>query len=188
MTGPTSSNVAYNYGDTTPDDAQLAAAARPGAKSQLCYADAVASPVSAADVAEWVAAMKGGHGIGAVVSLLSDDEVANTYAPPGVEAAMAGAFGADNYVRFDGKRLGQGASTAAAVLGAIDARVAAGRKVLVHCWGGGGRSGLVQAAWLARRRGLSAADAAAAVVAHAKALGVPRRVDVAALEAFLATA
>lgn len=55
----------------------------------------------------------------------------------------------------------------------------------MHCWGGGGRTGLVQAAWLARTKGLSAPDAAAAVTEHAKALGVPRRVDVAALEAFL---
>jgi hypothetical protein len=61
-------------------------------------------------------------------------------------------------------------------------------QTLVHCWGGGGRTGLVQAAWLARSNGLSAADAAAAVVAHAKELGVPRRVDVAALEEFLAAA
>jgi protein-tyrosine phosphatase len=71
------------------------------------------------------------------------------------------------------------------VLAAVEGHVKARRKVLVHCWGGGGRTGLVQAAWLARAQGLSAADAAAAVTAHAKAAGVPRRVDVAALEAFL---
>jgi protein-tyrosine phosphatase len=78
-----------------------------------------------------------------------------------------------------------GAAAPAAVLAAVEGHVKARRKVLVHCWGGGGRTGLVQAAWLARAQGLSAADAAAAVTAHAKAAGVPRRVDVAALEAFL---
>ena len=61
-------------------------------------------------------------------------------------------------------------------------------QTLVHCWGGGGRTGLVQAAWLAHAEGMSAADAAAAVVAHAKKLGVPRRVDVSAVEEFLASA
>jgi protein-tyrosine phosphatase len=73
-------------------------------------------------------------------------------------------------------------------LDAIDALLASKKKVVVHCWGGGGRTGLVQAAWLARSRGLPAADAAAAVVQHAKAAGVPRRVDLRALEAFLAEA
>jgi len=81
-----------------------------------------------------------------------------------------------------------GTTSPAQLLSTIDGHVAAGRKVLVHCWGGGGRTGLVQAAWLAHAKGLSAGDAAAAVLAHAEKLGVPRRVDVAALEAFLAEA
>lgn len=185
----TSSSVPFNYGETTAQDTELVASARPGAKEQKCYDDCVKSPVAAAAVDDWVAEMRDKRGVKSVVSLLSDDEVEKTYAAePGVEAAMRGAFGSDAYVRFDGKRLGQpGGATAADVVGAIDGLIAAGKApVLVHCWGGGGRSGLVQAAWLAKKRGLSATDAAAAVAEHAKSLGVPRRVDVAALEAFLA--
>jgi hypothetical protein len=227
--------VPFNYADTTAAAPEVAGAARPGARAQRCYSDCVASPTAPDEVAEWVNAMKG-HGVAAVVSLLSADEAA-TYAAPGVDAAMRAAFGEGNYVRFNLKDAGEffwgggccisvggvgarralrapngsrarclwpwplhsprqmqnlctlprppGAASPAAVLAAIDAHVAAGRKVLVHCWGGGGRTGLVQAAWLARARGLPPAKAAAAVADYARAAGVPRRVDVPALEAFL---
>lgn len=206
--------------------------------------------------ARWVAFVKS-RGVGAVVSLLSGDEVAQTYAAPGIEAQMRAAFG-DHYHHLDLK----GSATPADVIKTIDAEIKSGHKVgfrrvvlraaadrwresrraralpcclmpcvaavcmpvavfacscsqmpataagplptpaqkvpppkraphtqtLVHCWGGGGRTGLVQAAWLVHSKGLSAADAAAAVVAHAQKLGVPRRVDVAAVEDFLKAA
>jgi len=70
--------------------------ARPGAKHQRCFAECVAEPVPAADVAGFVAFMQQ-RGVGAVVSLLSRDEVDQTYAAPGVEAAMRAAFGDGNY-------------------------------------------------------------------------------------------
>ncbi|KAI8466978.1 MAG: hypothetical protein J3K34DRAFT_432068 [Monoraphidium minutum] len=180
--GPTESDVAFNYGSTTDREAHslVCGAARPGARARRCFDECVKEPVSPAEVDEWVAFIKS-RGVGAVVSLLTADEVGRTYAPPGIEAKMAEAFGEDHYHHFD---LNGGASPAE-VLAAIEAEVAAGRKTVVHCWGGGGRTGLVQAAWLARKEELSAADAAAAVVEHAKVLGVPRRVDVAALQAFL---
>ena len=40
-----------------------------------------------------------------------------------------------------------------AVLDAIDAELAAGRAVYVHCWGGVGRTGTVVGCWLARHYG-----------------------------------
>lgn len=181
--GPTHSGVDFNFGNTGEDVSILAGSSRPGARKQLCFSDCAAKGVPPEDVAEWVAFMKE-HGVAAVVSLLSDDEV-GTYAAPCVEDAMRAAFG-DHYARFNLKD--DGAASPADVLAAIEENTKAGRKTVVHCWGGGGRTGLVQAAWLARSQGLSAADAAAAVVAYSKKQGLPRRVDVAALEAFLTAA
>jgi hypothetical protein len=227
--GPTASAVAYNYADTAADAPQVAGASRPGAKAQKCFGDCVADPVSADDVAAWVGSMKA-RDVGAVISLLNEDEIRQTYAAPGVEAAMRAAFGDANYANFSFKGPGAwsgcpdvgcppvarelgarqqvqlcfhysppnppthhrppppGAAPPASILAAVDAHVAAGRKPVIHCWGGGGRTGLVQAAWLARARGLGAAEAAAKVTEYAQQQGVPRRVDVAALEAFLADA
>lgn len=74
------------------------------------------------------------------------------------------------------------------ILGALQAAKDANEKVVVHCWGGGGRTGLVQAAWLMTEKGLSAEDAAAAVTAFAQTKGLSRRVDVEALKQFVADA
>lgn len=60
----------------------------------------------------------------------------------------------------------------------LDARVAAGRSVLVHCVGGLGRSGMVAAAWL-RSRGATS-DEALAIVRAARG---PRAVETAAQDA-----
>lgn len=59
----------------------------------------------------------------------------------------------------------------------IEAHVSAGRRVLVHCVGGLGRSGMVAAAWL-RSRGATADDALACV----RAARGPRAVETAAQE------
>lgn len=76
----------------------------------------------------------------------------------------------------------------AEILRALRAAKAAGEKVLVHCWGGGGRTGLVQAAWLVTDRGLSPQEAADAVTSYGKGHGLSRRVEVEALQEFLAAA
>jgi hypothetical protein len=52
MTGPTASAVAYNYGETTADAAQVVGAARPGAVHQKCFEDCVQGPVSQKEVEE----------------------------------------------------------------------------------------------------------------------------------------
>jgi ADP-ribosyl-[dinitrogen reductase] hydrolase len=49
------------------------------------------------------------------------------------------------------------------VLGDIEALRADGRRVLVHCFAGQSRTGLVLRAWLRRSQGLSAAEATDAV-------------------------
>jgi protein-tyrosine phosphatase len=61
-------------------------------------------------------------------------------------------------------------------------------QVLVHCWGGGGRTGIAQAAYLMASKGLTAEAAAEAVMSYAQAHRLLRRVDVAALKEFAAVA
>lgn len=50
-------------------------------------------------------------------------------------------------------------------------------QVVVHCWGGGGRTGKVLAAWLASHYKLSVEDASKEVEATSKGQGTSRRVD-----------
>lgn len=80
------------------------------------------------------------------------------------------------------------AGTAPTVIAALRAARDAGETALVYCWGGGGRTGVVQAAWLVLEHGMSEADAAAAVVGHATGSGLSRRVDAVALSDFVAEA
>lgn len=56
------------------------------------------------------------------------------------------------------------------------------------CYAGGGRTGLVQAAWLSVSKGLGPDQAAEAVTAYASSKGLSRRVDTEALKRFLADA
>lgn len=61
-------------------------------------------------------------------------------------------------------------------------------QVVVHCWGGGGRTGLIQAAWLVKSKGLTPEEAADAVRSYAQGQRLSRRVDVGALKEFLKAA
>jgi hypothetical protein len=61
-------------------------------------------------------------------------------------------------------------------------------QVVVHCWGGGGRAGMVLAAWLAKQQGerVTPEQAASQVVEAAAAAGAQRRVDLGQLGRALA--
>jgi protein-tyrosine phosphatase len=61
-------------------------------------------------------------------------------------------------------------------------------QVVVHCWGGGGRTGIAQAAYLMAAKRMTAEAAAEAVMSYAQAHALSRRVDVAALKEFAAAA
>ena len=72
------------------------------------------------------------------------------------------------------------------VLGDIAALRADGRRVLVHCFGGASRTGLVLRAWLVRTEGLSAQEATERVAARWPHLGLWNSSFTAALEEFAA--
>lgn len=69
-------------------------------------------------------------GIESVISMLSESEL-KTYAEP-LPAAMEAAFGPGSYVNIDAKAPGAQSQILSTIKSARDA----GKKVLVHCWGG----------------------------------------------------
>ncbi|KAG1672443.1 hypothetical protein FOA52_013229 [Chlamydomonas sp. UWO 241] len=168
----------FNFGSASGRDDLVYGAARPGARSQRCFkAD---DQVTEAEVTEWAEFMKG-YGIKRVVGLLTSSEREQTYVAPPAELLRAAGLDAINVdVEVDGP------AGARAVLAAVTAAVAANERVVVHCWGGGGRTGRLLAAYLVTQYGLSPEDAASEIGAHAKASGCSRRVDVAALTGALA--
>eukprot|EP00775_Hariotina_reticulata_P009851 gene9851-10010_t len=150
-------------------------------KKRWCAAQPGQEPSS--KVAEWVEFMKSA-GVQRVVSLLTDSEV-KTYTgeASGATSSMSGLVSgtADLSPR---SYLGG----PAAIIAALKDAKAKGEKVLLHCWGGGGRTGVAQAAWLVMDKGLSPEAAAAAVSEYSQKHGLSRRVDVAALKEFVAAA
>ncbi|KAG2426003.1 hypothetical protein HXX76_013374 [Chlamydomonas incerta] len=166
----------YNFGRASAHDDIVFGAARPGAASQRCFNpdDKVTVP----EVEEWAAFMSG-HGVTRVVSLLSQSEV-GTYVQPPTDT-LATLF--KRAVLVDAKAPGAADQLVAELKAAVDA----GEKVVVHCWGGGGRTGMALAAWLVRQHGLTPEAAAEQVESYAKGQGASRRADVAQLRAFLGT-
>ncbi|PNW86218.1 hypothetical protein CHLRE_02g077650v5 [Chlamydomonas reinhardtii] len=164
----------YNFGRASEHDEIVYGAARPGAASQRCFNpdDKVTVP----EVEEWAAFMSG-HGIARVISLLSESEV-GTYVQPPTDT-LATLF--KRAVLVDAKAPGAVDTLVSELKGAVDT----GEKVVVHCWGGGGRTGVALAAWLVRHHGLTPAAAAEQVESYAKAQGASRRADVSQLQGFL---
>jgi len=118
------------------------------------------------------------QGIDRVVSLLTASEL-ETYAEA-VGPALKAAF--NEVLVADPKQPGAPEQ----IIEAIKAGHAKGEKVLIHCWGGGGRTGLVQAAALvATGAAASPQEAAELVLAQSSALSLSRRVDVGGVECFL---
>ena len=118
-------------------------------------------------VREWCAFARS---VGAthVLSLLGPDELARYAVDPSVTLAAEGL----SLTRVRATEPG----ASAAAMAAIDAAVKAGGRIIIHCWGGGGRAGRVAAAWLVHAHGRSFAAAAAEV----------NGADATSLEAFMA--
>jgi hypothetical protein len=124
-----------------------------------------------------------------VVGLLTPSEL-ETYEPGALERLaerFGGGDGEGRWTNIDVK--GGGAAAMRQVLDAIDAGVAAGERVVVHCWGGGGRTGNALAGWLAARsRGGAeggAEAAAAAISSFAAEKGLKRRADAAGAQEYV---
>ncbi|HLT37870.1 MAG TPA: dual specificity protein phosphatase family protein, partial [Enhygromyxa sp.] len=115
------------------------------------------------------------QGVAAVVCLVPAEEL-ERYGVAGLcEGYRAAGFDLLPLPLLDQK--GASASTLKEAAAWIEARVAAGETVLIHCVGGLGRSGMIAAGWL-RSRGISA-DEALAIVRAARG---PRAVETAVQE------
>jgi protein-tyrosine phosphatase len=95
-------------------------------------------------------------GIDAVVCLVPQAELERYGVPTLSDAYAAAGFALLHLPLLDQK--GAGDAELRRAVAWIDAQVAAGKSVLVHCVGGLGRSGMIAACWL-RSRGASADDA-----------------------------
>jgi protein-tyrosine phosphatase/nicotinamidase-related amidase len=117
-------------------------------------------------------------GIDAAVCLVPDAEL-ERYGVPGLVAAYVEAGLEVLHAPLVDQKAA-GVDDVARIVSWIEARVGAGRSVLVHCVGGLGRSGMIAASWL-RGRGL-AADDALALVRTARG---PRAVETEVQESFV---
>jgi predicted protein tyrosine phosphatase len=166
-------------------------AARPGAIRQRCY-DLSAPKVTAAEVDAWADEMITKHGARRVIGLLTTSEL-ETYEPGALERLRERFPAEGGWRNVDGVKGARGDANAAAlreVLDLIDAGVKAGDTVVVHCWGGGGRTGNALAGWLAARASsspapLSAEEAARVVSESAARQRLKRRADAAGAQQYV---
>ncbi len=115
-------------------------------------------------VDRWLSFMKE-KGIGRVVCLLSPSQLEDYETPP-VESYRR-FFGAENTLwnPVQDFHLISSSDMARHIIPFLLESEALGIPVVVHCYAGMGRTGIVLAAWLSRARGLSPSDAIQAVTA-----------------------
>ena len=172
---PDADAVAHNFAAASALDETVFCACRPGLVPAADHTPA--TRIAPADVEAWCAFMRA-RGVRRVLSLLADDEVASYDVAP--EAALAA--GGLALTRVPVKSPG----ACARAMAALDDAKQAGEKIVVHCWGGGGRAGRCAAAWLVHAHGLSAVAAADEVNAAASRFGVNRRADAESLSKWMA--
>mmetsp|Transcript_32149 Transcript_32149/g.102387 ORF Transcript_32149/g.102387 Transcript_32149/m.102387 type:complete len:144 (+) Transcript_32149:133-564(+) len=126
-------------------------------------------------LAEWGEFMKS-QGITRGLSVMNDDEML-WFSSPGLLGG--GALPTYDHVVLTG----EGAADKA--LGVLRAAEEAGEKVVLHCSGGQGRTGLLLGAWLVERHGLTPEAAAEEVAAWAKQSNVNRKGDAGKIRKFL---
>ncbi|KAF5834676.1 hypothetical protein DUNSADRAFT_8558 [Dunaliella salina] len=156
----------YNFGVASDLDQVVHGAARPGANAED------GQPTDA-QLDDWVNYMKS-KGISRVVGLLSGKEI-STYKEPPVESLKKRGMKAMN---LDLDTMEKLEASNAAVQEFEDA-AKSGEKVVVHCWGGSGRTGSILAAWLCRKYGLSpeeACNATCSVPGTARSIA-PKKVE-----------
>lgn len=164
----------YNFAPASVRDNVLYGAARPGARQQLCYTPEL--KVAPEQVLEWASFLKE-KGIDKVITLLTPTELA-TYGAPLAETLSP-------VYPFYANVNPNDAGAAKTILHAIEGTFTKGEKLVVACWAGEGRTGLVQAAWLVSHYGLAPEVAAREVTEFPIRFGASRKVDIAALRRFL---
>lgn len=116
------------------------------------------------EIAEWISFMVH-NDVARVCCVIPGEYLARE--PVDLLAAYRDAFGAENVLHapIADFSLCDEETMAAKILPFLHEADVRGVRAVVHCWAGMGRTGHVLAAWLARGRGMSPADALRAVVA-----------------------
>ena len=120
-------------------------------------------------VAEWVQFMTGGgRNIRHVFILLTDKELNDAYAEPGLIQAYKEAGIVANHIPYASPKSYQ------AIMKELDEVHALGEQAVAHCTHGIGRSGRVAAGWLVYKYGLGVDQAVEEALEAARAAGVQR--------------
>ena len=153
--------MTFNFSRASLLDDIVYGAARPGYGSQRVDDD---------EVTAWIDHMRA-NGVSRVLCLLDDQQLAY-YASPLV-ARYRHAFDAVHHLPIEDYGLPDMAMLDATIASLRDAE-AKGRRVVVHCSAGMGRTGIVLSAWLIRRHGLDASRAMRMVRQTAREAGAER--------------
>jgi hypothetical protein len=159
-----SGNIAkYNFAPASSRDSLVYGAERPGAASEYDKPDAISVDI----IHDWANFMKENK-IKRVISLLNDDEY-NFFQSPGYEATLKSlGFEVTAVNVFNKDALGL-------LIKSFESVSKNSEKVVVHCSGGQGRTGVVLSLWLMLKYNLNAENAAKEIVDHAKLLNVSRQ-------------
>jgi protein-tyrosine phosphatase len=143
---------AKGFGPAAPGERCVYGARRPG------YPE---SPVPSSEVDRWISYMNL-QGVGGVVCLLTPGQMSSY---ENLAGSYQSSFGAGNVLLapIEDYHLADVTTLTGRILPFLAAADLAGRKVVVHCAGGIGRTGHVLAAWLVGFRGLTNVEAIDAV-------------------------
>jgi protein-tyrosine phosphatase len=143
----------FGYGPAFADERIVFGAQRPGYPSHRVNDD---------DIAEWIDCMQG-DGIKCVCCLLTPDQLG--FYGNGLLNTYLAAFGQQRVssIPIEDFHLCSPTLLRERILPFLEKSDIKGEKVVVHCSGGSGRTGLVLAGWLVFRHGLSVDEALATV-------------------------
>eukprot|EP00928_Gymnodinium_smaydae_P025014 TRINITY_DN20067_c0_g2_i2.p1 TRINITY_DN20067_c0_g2~~TRINITY_DN20067_c0_g2_i2.p1 ORF type:complete len:180 (+),score=50.79 TRINITY_DN20067_c0_g2_i2:113-652(+) len=162
----------FNFSTASSRDAIVHGVERAGMRNEFDKPGAI--PPAA--MKEWSDFMRE-QGVTRGITLMSDEEM--TWWPePGLLAAGL-------LPRYD-HVLTTAPGAAKRIVSLLREAEEAGEKVVLHCCAGQHRTGMVLAAWLSERYGLSPEDAVEEMLAHAAANNVRRGASAEKLKAFLA--
>jgi len=160
-----------NFAPASSRDSIVHGVERAGMRSEFDRPGAI--PAEA--VSEWREFMEA-QGVTRGISLMTEEEM-SWFPEPGLLASdVLPVY--DHVVTFE-------PGAAKEIMALLRKAEEAGEKVVVHCCGGQGRTGMVLAAWLVERYGLSPEEAVEEMLAHAAERNVRRGSEAEKVRAFL---